>query len=104
MIKIALPVEAFEAIVATLQFSSVGYENEANERASAISGSRARLSIGCARYADLARASATSFRGWPRAARAWRARREATAALLSSLGACPSSGGVFGTNLIPFEA
>jgi hypothetical protein len=32
MIKIAISVEAFEAICATLPFGSVGYENEVNER------------------------------------------------------------------------
>ena len=37
---------------------------------SAISGSCARLSIGCARYADLARVLATSSCGWPMASRA----------------------------------
>jgi hypothetical protein len=32
MIKIAISVEAFEAIAATLALGSVGYENETNER------------------------------------------------------------------------
>jgi hypothetical protein len=32
MIKIAITVEAFEAIASTLPLGSVGYENEANER------------------------------------------------------------------------
>jgi hypothetical protein len=32
MIKIAISVEAFEAIARTLPLGSVGYENEANER------------------------------------------------------------------------
>lgn len=32
MIRIAISVEAFEAIARTLQFGSVGYENEINER------------------------------------------------------------------------
>jgi hypothetical protein len=32
MIKIAITVEAFEAICATLPLGSVGYENKANER------------------------------------------------------------------------
>jgi hypothetical protein len=32
MIKIAISVEAFEAIAATLPLGSVGYENETNER------------------------------------------------------------------------
>jgi hypothetical protein len=31
MIKIAISVEAFEAIAATLPLGSVGYENETNE-------------------------------------------------------------------------
>jgi hypothetical protein len=33
MIKIAITVEAFEAIAATLPLGSVGYENKVNERA-----------------------------------------------------------------------
>jgi hypothetical protein len=32
MIKIAITVEAFEAIASTLPLGSVGYENEVNER------------------------------------------------------------------------
>ena len=32
MIRIAISVEAFDAIARTLQFGSVGYENEINER------------------------------------------------------------------------
>jgi hypothetical protein len=32
MIRIAITVEAFEAIAATLRLGSVGYENEINER------------------------------------------------------------------------
>ena len=32
MIRIAIPVEAFEAIASTLPLGSVGYENEINER------------------------------------------------------------------------
>jgi hypothetical protein len=32
MIKIAITIEAFDAIVATLPFGSVGYENQINER------------------------------------------------------------------------
>jgi hypothetical protein len=32
MIKIAITVEAFEAICATLALGSVGYENQINER------------------------------------------------------------------------
>jgi hypothetical protein len=32
MIRIAIGVEAFEAIAATLPLGSVGYENEANEK------------------------------------------------------------------------
>ena len=32
MIRIAITVEAFEALAATLPFGSVGYENQINER------------------------------------------------------------------------
>jgi hypothetical protein len=32
MVRIAISVEAFEAIASTLPLASVGYENEANER------------------------------------------------------------------------
>jgi hypothetical protein len=35
MIRIAITIEAFEAIARTLPLGSVGFENEVNERASA---------------------------------------------------------------------
>jgi hypothetical protein len=51
MVRIAISVEAFEAIARTLPLSSVGYENEANERGER--RRRRRTSAGQAKITDV---------------------------------------------------
>ena len=60
MIRIAISQAAFDAIARTMPFGSVNFETGVDDK-----GSRARLSIACARHAGQVRASATSFCGWP---------------------------------------
>ena len=59
MIRIAISVEAFEAIARTLPLGSVGYENETNERGERLIWLDRAWSTGCGRCADRARATAT---------------------------------------------
>ena len=49
MVRIAISVDAFEAIARTLPLGSVGYEAEANERGERLIGSRPRWRTGSAR-------------------------------------------------------
>jgi hypothetical protein len=53
MVRIAISAEAFEAIAWTLPLSSVGYENETNERGERYLRWIERWSTGCARCMDL---------------------------------------------------
>jgi hypothetical protein len=70
MIRIAVTTAAYDAICATLPLGSVGYEAEANERACATCGWRARWRTGSARRGGLRRVIRTPFSGSSR----WRAR------------------------------
>jgi hypothetical protein len=44
MIRIAITVEAFDALASTLPFGSVGYENTVNERSERLIGFHSRAS------------------------------------------------------------
>jgi hypothetical protein len=59
MIRIAISVEAFEAIVATLPLGSVGYENKTNERGERLIWLEPTWSIVSAPCASRAKATAT---------------------------------------------
>jgi hypothetical protein len=50
MIKIAISVEAFEAIAATLPLGSVGYENETNEEGQRLVDRRNRQRLPALRH------------------------------------------------------
>jgi hypothetical protein len=50
VIRIAISVEAFEAIAATLPLGSVGYENEINERGERLVDRRNRQRLPAWRY------------------------------------------------------